>query len=78
VSGDLWLRPVDPGADADLLHAWVDTERAVFWGMVGKDREEVEAIYAWIVAQPHLAAYLLEIRGERCRTRSGACRPGAG
>jgi RimJ/RimL family protein N-acetyltransferase len=32
--------------------------------MVGKDREEVEAIYAWIAAQPHLAAYLLEIGDE--------------
>lgn len=57
------LRPVEPDADADLLATWVDADRAEFWGMRGKDREEVRAIYAWIADQPHLAAYLAELDG---------------
>jgi RimJ/RimL family protein N-acetyltransferase len=61
---DLRLRAVDPAADAALLHDWVVQERAVFWGMGEKDRDEVEEIYTWIVEQPHLAAYLLEIDGD--------------
>lgn len=55
------IRPVDPARDARLIHSWVDTERGAYWGMVGKDLEEVQAIYAYIDAQPHLAAYLLGI-----------------
>ena len=33
------LAPVDPAADADLIHEWVSQERAEFWGMRGKSRE---------------------------------------
>jgi penicillin amidase len=57
------VRPVDPAADAALLHGWVSQERARFWGMVGKSLEEVEEIYAWIQDQPHLAAYLVSHDG---------------
>lgn len=53
------VRPVDPAADAALLHSWVSQERARFWGMVGKSVEEVEEIYGYIHDQPHLAAYLV-------------------
>jgi penicillin amidase len=52
------LRPVEPERDADLIHAWVTQERAGFWGMQDADRDRVAEIYAWIAAQPHLAAYL--------------------
>lgn len=55
------IRPVDPDADAGLLHAWVSQDRAVFWGMLGKDREEVAWIYRYIDEQPHLAAYLVHV-----------------
>jgi penicillin amidase len=61
VSVPFTLRPVDPERDADLLTRWVNQERAVFWGMRGKDREEVAAIYGWIAEQPHLAAYLAHL-----------------
>jgi len=60
---DITLRPVDPDADAELLHGWVTEERARFWGMLGKDRDEVRDIYAYIDEQPHLAAYLVSVSG---------------
>ncbi len=53
------VRPVDPATDAALLTAWVTTERAVFWGMSGLNRADVEEIYTYIDEQEHLAAYLL-------------------
>lgn len=59
----LSLDPVDPDVDAPLIHAWVSEERAVFWGMCGKPLEEVAAIYGYIDAQPHLAAYLVRLDG---------------
>ncbi|HET7688952.1 MAG TPA: GNAT family N-acetyltransferase [Nocardioidaceae bacterium] len=60
----LTLRDVDAEADADLLHAWVSAERATFWGMTDRTREEVAEIYGWIQDQDHLAAYLVEADGE--------------
>ncbi|MBS4754440.1 GNAT family N-acetyltransferase [Nocardioides sp. zg-ZUI104] len=57
------MRPVDPDGDADLLHSWVTQPRAAFWGMTERTRDEVAEIYGWIVAQEHLAAYLLEVDG---------------
>jgi penicillin amidase len=57
------LRPVRPEEDADLLHSWVTQERARFWGMTERDRDEVAAIYGYIDGQEHLAAYLAEIDG---------------
>ncbi|TYL55023.1 acetyltransferase [Nocardioides sp. BGMRC 2183] len=53
------LRPVDPTADAALLHSWVSPERAAFWGMAGMAVEEVAEIYGYIADQEHLAAHLL-------------------
>ncbi len=57
------LRPVRPDEDADLLHSWVSQERAAYWGMTDKDRDEVAWIYGYIDEQPHLAAYLAEVDG---------------
>ncbi|MET9884449.1 GNAT family N-acetyltransferase [Streptomyces sp. NPDC006430] len=43
--GTVTLRPVDPAADAALIHTWVTEERARFWGMGGASRELVQEIY---------------------------------
>ena len=53
------VRPVDPTADAALLHTWVTQPRAEFWGMTDHSVEDVVLVYAYIQDQPHLAAYLL-------------------
>ena len=58
---DITIRPVDPEADADLIHDWVTQERASFWGMLDKDRAEVEEIYTYISEQPHLSAHLVSV-----------------
>jgi len=57
------LRPVDPVADAALLHGWVTEERAVFWGMTECDEARVREIYEYIDEQEHLAAYLFVLDG---------------
>ncbi|MFB6530761.1 GNAT family N-acetyltransferase [Streptomyces sp. NPDC056399] len=44
--GTVTVRPVEPERDAVLLHAWVNEERARFWGMVGTTVEQVRDIYA--------------------------------
>lgn len=59
----LALRLLDPVADLDLVHSWVTEERARFWGMTDKSREEVGEIYGWLQEQDHLAAYLIEVDG---------------
>ncbi|WP_330332782.1 acetyltransferase [Streptomyces sp. NBC_00536] len=43
--GTVTLTPVDPAADAPLIHGWVSEERARFWGMNGASRELVQEIY---------------------------------
>ncbi|MEU7302129.1 GNAT family N-acetyltransferase [Streptomyces sp. NPDC007206] len=44
--GTVRIRPLDPASDADVVHAWVSEERAVFWGMNGLTRTQVAEIYA--------------------------------
>lgn len=53
------LRPVDPLADAPLLHGWFTQPRAAFWGMGTRTVEEVGEIYGWIGEQEHLTASLV-------------------
>ncbi|MCB5166634.1 acetyltransferase [Streptomyces bambusae] len=43
--GTVTLTPVDPAADAGLIHRWVSEERARFWGMGGAGEELVREIY---------------------------------
>ncbi|WP_416222996.1 GNAT family N-acetyltransferase [Streptomyces sp. VB1] len=56
--GTVRLVPVDPEADADLLHGWVTEERARFWGMGGHTREQVRDIYEFVGSLPTHHAYL--------------------
>ncbi|MEU9990676.1 GNAT family N-acetyltransferase [Streptomyces sp. NPDC048045] len=44
--GAVRIRPLDPVADADVVHSWVSGERAVFWGMTGLTRDQVADVYA--------------------------------
>ncbi|MFD0370702.1 GNAT family N-acetyltransferase [Streptomyces sp. NPDC059071] len=44
--GTVRVDRVDPEADAPLIHAWVNEERARFWGMNGTTVEQVREIYA--------------------------------
>ena len=57
------LRPVDPAHDAAVIHEWVSTPRARFWGMTGLSREQVEEVYAYLADSPTHHAWLLELDG---------------
>ncbi|MEU0623684.1 GNAT family N-acetyltransferase [Streptomyces rubiginosohelvolus] len=56
--GTVRLVPVDPAADAGLLHGWVTEERARFWGMADHTREKVREIYEFVDSLPTHHAYL--------------------
>lgn len=62
--GRLTVGPVDPPADAPLLHGWVTQERARFWMMSDHTLEEVREVYAWIDRQPTHHAWLARLDGE--------------
>ncbi|WP_270256311.1 GNAT family N-acetyltransferase [Kocuria marina] len=57
------LRPVEPGRDAAVIHAWVSEPRARFWGMTGWTREQVCEVYEYLDASPTHHAWLLELDG---------------
>ncbi|WP_408990979.1 GNAT family N-acetyltransferase [Streptomyces sp. 1268] len=50
--GTVRLVPVDPAADAALLHGWVTEERARFWGMADHTLEQVREIYEFVDSLP--------------------------
>lgn len=52
------FRPVDPVADAPVLHSWVSQEYARFWGMVGCAEQDVVEEYSRIAATGHHQALL--------------------
>ncbi|MEW1655323.1 GNAT family N-acetyltransferase [Streptomyces sp. NPDC093707] len=56
--GEFALRPVDPTADAPVLHTWVTDPKAVFWLMQDCDLPAVEKEFARIDADPHHDAFL--------------------
>ncbi|MFF7439518.1 GNAT family N-acetyltransferase [Streptomyces sp. NPDC008122] len=62
--GTVTVRPVDPDADAHLLHGWVNEERARFWGMVGTTVEQVREIYAHLDSLTTHHGYLVSRDGE--------------
>lgn len=55
--------PVDPDADAVLLHAWVTHPRSVYWQMQDASVEDVRAEYARIAADPHHHAFVGHVDG---------------
>ncbi|OKK20479.1 siderophore biosynthesis protein [Streptomyces sp. CB00455] len=63
--GTVTITPVDPAADAALIHSWVSEERARFWGMAGADRELVREIYEDVDRRTTHHAYMVARDGER-------------
>ncbi|MDG4810424.1 GNAT family N-acetyltransferase [Micromonospora sp. WMMD1120] len=61
--GTFALRPLDPDADAALLHGWVTHPKAAFWLMQDADPARVREEYRRIAAHPHHDAYLGLWRG---------------
>lgn len=61
--GQLSLVTVDPQVHAGLLHEWVTTPRASFWGMGGHSVEEVREIYAFVDGLSTHHAYLVLLDG---------------
>ncbi|MFF3858861.1 GNAT family N-acetyltransferase [Streptomyces sp. NPDC002209] len=62
--GTVTLTPVDPAADAALIHSWVTEERARFWGMRGASRELVQEIYEDVDRRTTHHAFLVRRDGE--------------
>lgn len=58
------FRPVDPPADAALLHSWVTRPYARYWMMQEASPADVEAEYAGIAANPDHDAFLGLENGE--------------
>lgn len=56
--GAFALRPVDPVADAAVLHAWVTHPRSAFWLMGDAGVPDVEHAYREIAGHPHHDAFL--------------------
>ena len=52
------FRPVDPRADAPVLHSWVSQEYARFWGMVSATEQDVVEEYSRIAESGHHQAFL--------------------
>ncbi|MFD8307834.1 GNAT family N-acetyltransferase [Streptomyces sp. NPDC059690] len=62
--GTVRVLPLDPPADADVVHSWVRAERAVFWGMNGLGREQVAEIYTHMAGLDTHHAFLVVKDGE--------------
>ncbi|KOV12462.1 MULTISPECIES: GNAT family N-acetyltransferase [Streptomyces] len=58
VLGDFAIRPLDPFADAELLHGWVTHPKASFWMMQDASLPDVEREYMRITAHEHHQAYI--------------------
>ncbi|MGW7008745.1 GNAT family N-acetyltransferase [Streptomyces sp. NPDC054933] len=56
--GRFAVRPVDPLADAELLHGWVTHPKAVFWMMQDAEPADVRREFESIDANPHHDALL--------------------
>ncbi|RAX50395.1 transcriptional regulator [Arthrobacter sp. AQ5-05] len=52
-AGDFTFRRLNPATDAGLLHGWVNTDRARYWGMFGTTVTQVRAAYAQLDASAH-------------------------
>ncbi|MGW3985808.1 GNAT family N-acetyltransferase [Streptomyces sp. NPDC004830] len=62
--GTVRILPLDPGADAGVIHRWVSEDRAAFWGMTGLTERQVAGIYAHMETLPAHHAFLVVRDGE--------------
>ncbi|MEV0411022.1 GNAT family N-acetyltransferase [Streptomyces sp. NPDC050448] len=58
VLGSFAIRPLDPFADAELLHGWVTHPKASFWMMQDASLPDVEREYMKIAAAEHHDAFI--------------------
>ncbi|MFC9295951.1 GNAT family N-acetyltransferase [Streptomyces sp. NPDC057011] len=56
--GEFSIRPLDPFADAELLHGWVTHPKASFWMMQDASLPDVEREYMRITAHEHHQAFI--------------------
>ncbi|WP_330330581.1 acetyltransferase [Streptomyces sp. NBC_00536] len=56
--GTFAVRPLDPFADAELLHGWVTHPKAAFWMMQDASLPDVEREYMRIAAAEHHDAFI--------------------
>ncbi|MGW7452424.1 GNAT family N-acetyltransferase [Streptomyces sp. NPDC054787] len=56
--GTFSVRPLDPFADAELLHGWVTHPKAAFWMMQDATLPDVEREYMRIAAAEHHHAFI--------------------
>ncbi|MGQ4422205.1 GNAT family N-acetyltransferase [Streptomyces violaceoruber] len=62
--GTVRVLPLDPAADAAVVHGWVGEERAAFWGMNDLTRDQVAAVYAHMDTLDTHHAFLVVKDGE--------------
>ncbi|MEU3662691.1 GNAT family N-acetyltransferase [Streptomyces sp. NPDC032940] len=62
--GTVRVLPVDPDADAGVIHGWVSEERAAFWGMNGLTPGQVADVYAHMAGLDTHHAFLVVKDGE--------------
>ncbi|MFE5336373.1 GNAT family N-acetyltransferase [Isoptericola sp. NPDC056573] len=63
-AGTVTAHVLDPVADLDVLHEWVNRPHAGFWGLAGLSREDLSATYAFVDSLPTHHAYLVRWDGE--------------
>ncbi|MFD5487426.1 GNAT family N-acetyltransferase [Streptomyces virginiae] len=61
--GAVTVTPVDPAADAGLIHGWVTQERARFWGMGEASLELVREIYEDVDRRTTHHAFIVALDG---------------
>ncbi|MER7894942.1 GNAT family N-acetyltransferase [Streptomyces sp. NPDC096046] len=62
--GTVRVLPLDPAADAAVIHHWVSGERAVFWGMTELTEQQVADLYAHMATLDTHHAHLVVRDGE--------------
>ncbi|MER5833842.1 GNAT family N-acetyltransferase [Streptomyces sp. NPDC002130] len=62
--GTVRVLPLDPGADAAVIHRWVSEDRAAFWGMTELTEQQVAEIYAHMATLDTHHAHLVVRDGE--------------
>ncbi|MEW2246524.1 MULTISPECIES: GNAT family N-acetyltransferase [unclassified Streptomyces] len=62
--GTVRILPLDPRADAEVVHRWVSEERAAFWGMRGLTVDQVAEIYAHLAGLDTHHAFLVVKDGD--------------
>ena len=61
---DLTFTPLDPAAHAELLHGWLTTDRARFWGMTAHSPDQVRAYLDSVDASAHEQGWIGARGGE--------------